>query len=73
VKIKKGHRVRFHQESAETGLVATDVNDPESAWYVKEFGGGFFLDPLVSGRTFIPAGQLDECEDLEFVSRADSQ
>jgi len=28
------------------------------------------LDPAVSGRTFIPADQLEEYEDLEFVSRA---
>jgi len=25
----------------------------------------------VTGRTFIPADQIDDCEDLEFVSRAD--
>jgi hypothetical protein len=29
-------------------------------------------DPTVSGRTFIPKEQLDEYEDLEFVSRATS-
>jgi TPR repeat protein len=28
------------------------------------------LDPRVSGRTFIPKDQLDDYEDLEFVSRA---
>jgi hypothetical protein len=27
------------------------------------------LDPLVSGRTFIHSDQLDDYEDLEFVSR----
>jgi hypothetical protein len=46
-------------------------NDPEEAWYMQEFGGGvLILDPTVSGRTFIPKGDLDEYEDLEFVSRA---
>lgn len=71
--IKKGDRVVFHGNPAEIELVSTDPNDPEQAWYVTEFGGGVLVsDPMVSGRTFIPADQLDECEDLEFVSRAGS-
>jgi hypothetical protein len=38
---------------------------------MKEYGGGvMILDPKVSGRTFIPADQLDDYEDLEFASRA---
>jgi hypothetical protein len=38
---------------------------------MKEFGGGVLVsDPAVSGRTFIPANQLSEYEDLAFVSRA---
>jgi hypothetical protein len=28
------------------------------------------LDPKVSGRTFIPTDQLDDSEDLDFVSRS---
>jgi hypothetical protein len=37
---------------------------------MKEHGGGVMvLDPMVSGRSFIPSGSLDEYEDLEFVSR----
>ena len=29
------------------------------------------LDPMISRNTLIPADQLEEYEDLEFVSRAD--
>lgn len=37
---------------------------------MQEFGGGvMILDPMVSGRTFIPTDQINEYEDLEFVSR----
>ena len=72
--IRKGDRVRFHGNPAEVEIVSCDPNDanPEVAWHMKEFGGGVLIsDPMVSGRTFIPHGQLDEYEDLEFVSRAD--
>ena len=69
--IKKGDRVVFHGNPAEIELVSIDPNDPEQEWYVTEFGGGVLIsDPMVSGRTFIPRDQLDEYEDLEFVSRA---
>ncbi len=51
--------------------MARDPHDPEAAWHIQEFGGGvLILDPMVSGRTFIPTDQLEEYEDLEFVSRA---
>jgi hypothetical protein len=51
--------------------VAFDPNEPEHAWHVQEFGGGvMILDPIVSGRTFIATDQLNDYEDLEFVSRA---
>lgn len=53
--IRNGDRVLFHGNPAEIDLVACDPNDPEGAWHVREFGGGvMILDPLVSGRTFIP-------------------
>jgi hypothetical protein len=69
--IRKGDRVLFHGNPAEIELVASVPNDPEAVWYLREFGGGVMvLDPMVSGRTFIPADQLGEGEDLEFVSRA---
>jgi hypothetical protein len=69
--IKRGDHVLFHGNPAEVELVAVDPNDPEQAWYMQEFEGGvLILDPTVSGRTFIPKGDLGEYEDLEFVSRA---
>jgi hypothetical protein len=38
---------------------------------VQEFGGGvMILDAMVSGRTFIAIDQLNDYEDLEFVSPA---
>jgi hypothetical protein len=71
--MRKGDRVLFHGNPAEVELVSFGLNDPdpETAWHMKEFGGGvLILDPMVSGRTFIPRNQLDDYEDLEFVSRA---
>jgi hypothetical protein len=50
-------------------------NDPNAAaaCYARRYGSGVLIsDPTVSGRTFIPKEQLDEYEDLEFVSRATS-
>jgi hypothetical protein len=70
--IKKGDRVLFHGNLAEVQLVSCDPNDPdpEVVWHIKEYGGGVLIsDPIVSSRTFIPKDQLDEYEDLEFVSR----
>jgi hypothetical protein len=72
--IKKGDRVLFHRNPATVELVASTPATAETAWYVDEYGGGvMILDPLVSGRTFIHADQIPECEDLEFVSRADPE
>jgi hypothetical protein len=68
--IRKGDRILFHGNPAKIELVAHDPNDPETAWHVSEYGGGVLIsDPLVSGRTLISRDQLDEYEDLEFVSR----
>ena len=71
--IKKGDRVLFHRNPAEVEFVAFDPSDPELAWYVSAYGGGVgILDPAVSVRTFVPANQISEYEDLEFVSRGGS-
>jgi hypothetical protein len=70
--IKKGDRVLFRGNLAEVQLVSCDPNDPdpEVVWHIKEYGGGVLISgPIVSSRTFIPKDQLDEYEDLEFVSR----
>jgi hypothetical protein len=69
--IRRGDHVLFHGNPAEVEVVACDSNDPDAEWFMKEYGGGvMILDPKVSGRTFIPADQLDDYEDLEFASRA---
>ena len=67
--IKDHDRVLFHREPAEIEFVASDPANPETNWYFQEFGGGIMIK--ASAHYFIPASQLDECEDLEFVSRAD--
>ena len=74
VEIKKGDRVLFHGEPGEIELVASGLGDPETDWYVQEFGGGvMILEPKFFGRAFIPAGQLDTTEDLEFVARGEGR
>jgi hypothetical protein len=70
--IKKGDRVLFHREPGQIELVALELGDPETDWFMQEYGGGVMILERVSGRTFIPADQIDECKDLEFVSRADA-
>jgi hypothetical protein len=70
--IKKGDRVLFHREPGQIELVAVELGDPETDWFMQEYGGGVMILERVSGRTFIPADQIDECKDLEFVSSADA-
>jgi len=73
--IKRGDRVLFHGNPAEIEAVATtsfcDPDNAETAWHVREFGGGVLIfDPRASGRTFLDAESISEYEDLEFISRA---
>ncbi len=71
VEIRKGDRVLFHGEPGEIELVASGLGHPETDWYAQEYGEGVMVvEPKVFGRVFIPAGQLEETEDLEFVARA---
>ena len=69
--IKKGDHVLLHGQQGQVELVATNPDDPESSWHVKQFGGGVLIsEPKVFGRLFIRASEIGEYEDLEFVSRA---
>jgi hypothetical protein len=68
--IKKGDRVLHFGKPGEIELVASDPGEPETEWFIKEFGGGIMILDGVVGRTFIAADQLDGYEDLEFASRA---
>ena len=68
--IKKGDRVIFHDEPGEIEFVADPLeSDPETEWYVKEYGGGVMvLEPKYFGRAFLPGTDPDER--LVFVCRA---
>jgi hypothetical protein len=70
--IRKGDRVLFHRERGQIEIVASSLGYPDTDWFMQEYGGGVMILEGVSGRTFITADQIEECEDLEFVSRADS-
>jgi hypothetical protein len=50
-------------------LIANELGDPETDWFMQEYGGGVMILGRVSGRTFIPTDQLPDDENLEFVSR----
>ena len=67
--IKKGDKVLFHGEPGEIELVADpEVTDPETDWYVQEYGGGvMIIEPKYFGRAFLPDPR--NAEDLEFVAR----
>jgi hypothetical protein len=70
VEIQKGDRVRFHGRVAQIDFPASDLNDPQHAWFVQQYGGGVMVqDPSVAGCVFIPVDQLKNYEDLEFVAR----
>jgi hypothetical protein len=71
--IKKGDHVLLHLRPAEIELVASDPDDPETAWLCEEYGGGVSVrDPKDPNPTFIPAEQIPNYEDLGFVRRADT-
>jgi hypothetical protein len=64
--INKGDRVTFEIE-----FVAEAPEDPETKWYVEDYGGGVMvveLEPTVFRRVFVT--ETDEAEDLVFVSRS---
>ena len=58
-------------EPGEIELVAFELGDPETDWFVQEYGGGIMIADSIAGHTFIPADQIEGYEDLELVSRAD--
>ena len=70
--IQKGDRIFFHREPGRIELVAAELGDPETDRYMQEYGGGVMIIDEAAGRAFIPADQIDECEDLEFESRANA-
>ena len=66
--IQRGDRIRYAGGSGVVDFVADgDVADPETAYFVEEFGGGCMILTERFGRVFVERPE-DE-EDLEFVSR----
>jgi hypothetical protein len=70
--IQKGDRILFHREPGRIELIAAEPGDPETDWYLQEYGGGVVIVQGSAGRTFIPTEQINECEDFEFVSRTNA-
>ena len=62
----------FHGRQALIEFAASELDDPENGWFVRQYGGGVMVnDPAISGSTFIPVDQLKSYEDLKFVERGD--
>lgn len=66
--VKKGDRIRYMGEPGYVEFVA-DATDPDTTWYVEQFGGGCMIVAETFGSVFIDTGQLAHA-DLEFVARA---
>ena len=67
--IQAGDRVLYASEPSEIEFVATAEN-PDTVWYVEQFGGGCMILAPSFGSLFVSEPQDDE--DLEFVSRTES-
>jgi hypothetical protein len=68
--IRKGDRIRYAGGDGVIDLVADpEVADPETEYYVDQFGGGCMLLTEQFGRIFLDEPDADE--DLAFVSRAE--
>jgi hypothetical protein len=67
--IRKGDRVLFQGEPGEIELVADPlVPDPETEWYVSEYGGGvMIIEPKKYGRIFLT--EMYDNDELQLVSR----
>ena len=67
--IQQGDRIRYADGDGVVEFVADrDVADPETEWFVEEFGGGCMILTEKFGSVFLNEPHDDE--DLEFVSRA---
>jgi hypothetical protein len=64
--IKKGDNVLFHREPGRIEIVAIEPGTSETDWFLQGYGGGVMILESVSGRTFVPADQIDDCDDLQF-------
>jgi hypothetical protein len=62
--VRSGDRVLYHGEPGQVEFVAKR-GDPETSWYVEQFGGGCMILAPSFGRVFLSEAE----EDLEFVAR----
>jgi hypothetical protein len=67
--VRKNDIVRFHGERARVGFVVVNGSDPETEWYMQEYGGGVMVLGGVGATVFLPADHISENEDLQVVSR----
>jgi hypothetical protein len=64
--VQAGDRILYASEPGTIEFVAS-ANNPETAWYVEQFGGGCMILSSCFGRVFVSDPHDDE--DLEFVAR----
>jgi hypothetical protein len=62
--IRSGDHILYHGEPGHVEFVAAH-EDPETVWYVEQFGGGCMILAPSFGSVFISEAD----EDLEFVAR----
>jgi hypothetical protein len=65
--VMKGDRILYHGEPGEVEFIA-DAADPDTDWFVEQFGGGCMITAKGFGRVFLDS--TADQEDLELVSRA---
>jgi hypothetical protein len=65
--VLKGDRVRYAGKAGAVEFVARD-DDPDTAWYVEQFGGGCMIAIEPFGRLFLESPADDE--HLELLARA---
>ena len=66
--IRRGDRVLYHGEQGRIEFVATP-EDPETKWYVEQYGSGCMILASSFGRVFVTECSQDE--GLKLLSRGD--
>jgi hypothetical protein len=68
--IRKGDRVRLHDELGEVELVLDGETNPRD-WAADKYGRGILIvEPKMFGHLFVSEEQVGSYEDLIFVSRS---
>jgi hypothetical protein len=55
--VMKGDRIRYHGEPGEVEFIA-EGNDPDTAWYVENFGEGCMITAAGFGSVYVPATRI---------------